>query len=176
LCYKLSPLAIAPGQRLFTALLNQLTFTAQPPPRHFHVVDPEPRGHRRTQARCLTHDTGNILDRTTGPTHHVVVIIPDPALIQRGPPPRFDPPRQPDPNQGREHVIDGLRRDRAQFASNVPGYPLGIHMPQLVQSLEHGDPLRRHPKPGGPQKFRWILGLHAIQGNMPPGSDQLFWN
>src|SRR3989440_5685382 len=105
-----------PGPKRPTSVTGAqaLAARAQSPEGDLGLVDLVPDRGVRVEARRAADRAVDVGDDAAGPAHHMVVVVPAARLVPRGRAGRLDPPGQPGPGQGAEHVVDGLGGDRVE--------------------------------------------------------------
>jgi len=127
---------------------------AQPPERHFRLVNHEAVGRHRIEARLAALGAVDIGDPAAATTDDVVMVVTGPRLEQGRASRRFDPAGEPRPGQRAEDVVDGLGGDRVQLDSHELGDLVNIEMPMgFIKNFEHGESGTRDPQPPCPQHF-----------------------
>ena len=95
-----------------------LTFGADTPEDDFGLVDHEPRGMGRLQARSMPNGAVHIGDGTATAADQMVMVIADTRLKKRRGTGGFDTSHQPGTDTGPEHVINGLRGHPPQIGAH----------------------------------------------------------
>ncbi len=102
----------------------------------------------------MPHGAIDVDGVTTGPTHQVMVVVPNPMLVAGRRPGGLDAPEQTPIDEHSECVVDPLTGDRAQLGPDRLGHLVG----GAVRGLGHGakdcQALRRHLKSAITKKGR----------------------
>jgi len=101
------------------------------------------------EAGSGTDGAVDVGDGPAAPTDDVMVVVGDPALVERHTPGRLDPPHQPGLEQAGENVVDGLGRDRPEVGADQTDDRLGRGVWLGRKGLQSRNPSGGHPEPSG---------------------------
>src|SRR2546423_9663447 len=129
-----------PGPKRPTSVTGAqaLAAGAQSPEGDLGLVDLVPDRGGRVETGRAADGAVDVGDRAAGPAHHVVVVVPAARLVSRGRTGRLDPPGQPGPGQGAEHVVDGLGGDRVEAGPDARRDVVDLEVAALGEDLQDG--------------------------------------
>src|SRR2546421_2176960 len=137
-----------PGPKRPTSVTGAqaLAARAQSPEGDLGLVDLVPDRGVRVEARRAADRAVDVGDDAAGPAHHMVVVVPAARLVPRGRAGRLDPPGQPGPGQGAEHVVDGLGGDRVEAAPDPRGDVVDLEVAAPGEDLQDSQTRLGHPQ------------------------------
>ncbi len=113
---------------------------ADAPVGHFGFVDDETVGVARFQARSRAGRAVDVSDVATPPADDVVVVVAHPGLEAGWGAGGLDPANERGLGERAQHVLDGLRGDRAQAGADPRGQGVNIGVRVCVHFGQYGDP------------------------------------